>query len=177
MTICVFGSARDEIGPEYLAFGEAVGRAIAARGCGVLFGGGARGMMGAAARGAHEGGAEILGVAPRFFDKPGIFSPYCTDFILTDTMAERKSIMEERADAFIALPGGVGTFEEIFEVITLRSLDQTDKPIALLDCRDFWREAHEKLLALSETGFASKALPGLYGYFTDIEKCLDYILA
>lgn len=84
-------------------------------------------MMGAAARGAYEMGGKIIGVVPYFFNTPGILFEHCTELIRMETMAERKTIMEERSDTFIALPGGIGTMEEIFEVITLSSLGRMQK--------------------------------------------------
>lgn len=92
-------------------------------------------MMGAAARGAYEMGGKIIGVVPYFFNTPGILFEHCTELIRMETMAERKTIMEERSDAFIALPGGIGTMEEIFEVITLSSLGRMRKKSAFLGCR------------------------------------------
>ena len=118
MNICVFGAARDEIGENFMALGTALGRELAARGHTLVFGAGGHGMMGAAARGAYEMGGKIIGVVPYFFNTPGILFEHCTELIRMETMAERKTIMEERSDAFIALPGGIGTMEEIFEVIT-----------------------------------------------------------
>lgn len=78
-------------------------------------------------------GGKIIGVVPYFFNTPGILFEYCTELIRMETMAERKTIMEERSDAFIALPGGIGTMEEIFEVITLSSLGQMQKKSAFLE--------------------------------------------
>ena len=122
MNICVFGAARDEIGENFMALGTALGRELALRGHTLVFGAGGHGMMGAAARGAYEMGGKIIGVVPYFFNTPGILFEHCTELIRMETMAERKTIMEERSDAFIALPGGIGTMEEIFEVITLSSM-------------------------------------------------------
>ena len=134
MNICVFGAARDEIGENFMALGTALGRELAARGHTLVFGAGGHGMMGAAARGAYEMGGKIIGVVPYFFNTPGILFEHCTELIRMETMAERKTIMEERSDAFIALPGGIGTMEEIFEVITLSSLGRMQKKERVSRC-------------------------------------------
>ena len=144
MNICVFGSARDEIGEGFMALGTALGRELAARGHTLVFGAGGHGMMGAAARGAYEAGGKIIGVVPYFFNAPGILFEHCTELVRMETMAERKTVMEERSDAFIALPGGVGTMEEIFEVITLSSLGRMRKNIGgapLSCCAARWKRA------------------------------------
>lgn len=95
MNICVFGAARDEIGENFMALGTALGRELAARGHTLVFGAGGHGMMGAAARGAYEMGGKIIGVVPYFFNTPGILFEHCTELIRMETMAERKTIMEE----------------------------------------------------------------------------------
>ncbi len=166
MNICVYGSASDEIARHYLTGGEALGAELARRGHALVFGGGAKGMMGAVARGAHSRGGEIIGVAPGFFPD-GAFFPCCTSFHKTETMRERKQRMEDLSSAFIVTPGGIGTLEEFFEIYTLRHLGRTDKPIALYNvggvfdpllsllrglCRDgFLPEGDLSLLLVSDT--------------------------
>ena len=100
MQICVYGASSNDIDPRYLEAGEALGLEMAKRGHGLVFGGGASGLMGAVARGMTRGDGSILGVAPSFFNVDGILYEHCTEFIYTETMRQRKSIMEERADAF-----------------------------------------------------------------------------
>ena len=165
MNICVFGAARDEIGEDFMALGTALGRELAARGHTLVFGAGGHGMMGAAARGAYEMGGKIIGVVPYFFNTPGILFEHCTELIR----------MEERSDAFIALPGGIGTMEEIFEVITLSSLGRMQKKSAFLDAESYWEPAVELLRGAVDKGFAGKELNEHYARFTDVEACLDYL--
>lgn len=175
MNICVFGAARDEIGENFMALGTALGRELALRGHTLVFGAGGHGMMGAAARGAYEMGGKIIGVVPYFFNTPGILFEHCTELIRMETMAERKTIMEERSDAFIALPGGIGTMEEIFEVITLSSLGRMQKKSAFLDAESYWEPAVELLRGAVEKGFAGRELEDHYARFTDVKACLDYL--
>lgn len=175
MKICVFGAARDEIAPEFIRLGETLGRALARRGHAMLFGGGAHGMMGAAARGCASEGGEIIGVAPYFFDRPGVLFDGCTQMIQMETMAERKTLMENEADAFLALPGGLGTFDELFEVLTMRNLGLHQKPIALLDCALFWAPTVELLRRTVEGGFAPASALDSFLCADDAEACLDYL--
>ena len=133
MVICVYGASSDTIHPDFLKAGEALGSAMARRGHSLVFGGGGHGLMGAVARGVASSGGSITGVAPRFFNVDGVLFDGCTEFVYTDTMRERKAIMEERADAFLMTPGGIGTFEEFFEILTLRQLGRHNKPISVLN--------------------------------------------
>ena len=130
MKICIYGASGDELAQEYFDAAQSLGRLIAEGGHSLVFGGGSRGLMGACARGALSRGGEIVGVAPRFFDEPGILFPGCSRFVFTETMRERKAVMEDLADAFVVLPGGIGTFEEFLETLTLKQLGRHDKPIA-----------------------------------------------
>ena len=102
-------------------------------------------MMGAVARGMTEVGGEILGVAPGFFNVDGILYEKCTEFIYTETMRQRKQIMEDRADAFVMTAGGIGTFEEFFEILTLKQLGRHNKPIAILNTNGYY-DAMEQIL-------------------------------
>jgi len=131
--ICLYGASSASLAQEYYAAAHIIGEGLAGAGIGLVFGGGATGLMGAAARGADSKGGEIIGVAPKFFDEEGVLYQNCTQFIFTDTMRERKKIMEDLADGFIVTPGGIGTLEEFFEIFTLRQLSRHDKPIYLLN--------------------------------------------
>ena len=175
MNICVFGAAREEIDPGFIALGETFGRAMAREGHTLIFGGGARGLMGAVARGCASAGGRIVSVVPWFFDGPEVLWEKNTEQIRMETLSERKTVMEQRADAFAALPGGVGTFDEIFEVLTMRNLGRHDKPIAFLDWDGYWQPAMEMLEKCVERGFAAPSLLELYRCFTDPEACLAYL--
>ena len=111
----------------------------------------------AAARGAHRHGGRLVGVAPRFFDRPGILYPDCTELILTETMDERKALMETRADGFVVLPGGIGTLDEFFEVFTLQNLGKLEKPVAVFDIGGYYELLLSFLDAMTAQGFLSEA--------------------
>ncbi len=175
MNICVYGASSNEIDAAYIEAGEALGYAMAKRGHGLVFGGGQKGLMGAAARGMTRGGGSIIGVAPRFFDVEGVLYQQCTEFIFTDTMRQRKAIMEERSDAFIMTPGGIGTFEEFFEILTLRQLGRHEKGIAILNTKGYYEPLRQMLEQAIEQGFLRPECRGLCGFFDEPETLLDYL--
>lgn len=133
MNICIFGASGRELEESYYAEAELLGSLIARQGHTLVFGGGREGLMGAAARGAYENGGRIIGIVPKFFDEPGIIYEHCTELVFTETMRERKQLMEERSEACIVLPGGIGTFEEFFEMLTLKQLGRSDRAIVVLN--------------------------------------------
>ena len=177
MDICLFGSARDTVPQVYITKTEELGRAMARRGHGLIFGGGAHGMMGAAARGAHALGGRIVTVAPDFFQQPGVLVPYADEQIITPDMSARKAVMVARAQAFIAAPGGVGTLDELFEAFTLISLEKHSAPIALYNVDGFF----DGLLAfLRKAEREDFFLPGLLerlGVFDEPEALLTWLEA
>lgn len=173
MQICVYGASSNTIDPAYIRAVEALGRAMARRGHGLVFGGGAQGLMGAVARGMTEGGGTILGVAPRFFNVDGVLYGPCTEFLYTDTMRERKAIMEDRADAFVMVPGGIGTFEEFFEILTLRQLGRHNKPIAVLNLNGYYDPMNAMLETSIAQHFMKPECRALYAMFQDPEALLD----
>lgn len=142
MRICVYGAASPTIDPKYITATEALGRALAERGHSLVFGGGGNGLMGAAARGFRDGGAHIIGVIPRFFEEETIeqICDFCDELIMPETMRERKQLMEDHADAFVIVPGGIGTFEEFFEILTLKQLCRHNKPIAIYNIDGYYDE-------------------------------------
>ena len=175
MNLCLYGASSDQIDPAYLQAVEALGTKLAARGHGMVFGGGAQGLMGAAARGVSGGQGYILGVAPSFFNVDGVLYPHCTEFIYTETMRQRKQIMEDRADGFIMVPGGIGTYEEFFEMLTLKQLGRHSKPIAILNLNGYYDLLEQLLEQTIEQGFMKPACRKLYGVFSDADALLDYL--
>ncbi len=138
MNITLYGAASDRIDKKYVKAVEAFGMEMAKRGHTMVFGAGSSGLMGAAARGMYQGGGSIVGVTPHFMHTFEPISEFCTELIATETMAERKSVMENKADAFVIVPGGVGTFDEFYQILTLRVLHRHEKPIVLYNIDGFW---------------------------------------
>ena len=175
MNICVYGAASKYIGENFSKAGHELGLRLAERGHSLIFGGGDSGMMGAVARGAHDGGGHITSIAPSFFDVDGVIYKLCDEYIYTDTMRVRKQRMEDMSDAFIVSPGGIGTFEEFFEIFTLRQLGRLDKPIAILNIDGYYDPMLEMLRHTAEARFMSADNLELFFISDDIEKVLDYI--
>lgn len=177
MKICVFGAASSRIDEKYVAAVEKLGEEMAARGHELVFGAGGSGLMGAAARGVESGGGKIYGIIPDFFRNEHIETIYdrCTELIYTDTMRERKAKMEDLADAFIIVPGGIGTFEELFEVLTLKQLGRHSKPIAIYNIDGYYDSMETMMYHAMKERFVRSNCRMLYMYFTDTEEMFDYI--
>ena len=155
MNICVFGASSDRIEKAYFEEAYTLGVLIAREGHRLIFGGGNEGLMGACARGAKAAGGKIVGIAPRMFNEPGILLPECDELILTDSMAARKEKMFSKSEAFLALPGGIGTMDEFFEAITLRQLGLLRGQLVLLNTKGFYTPLVAYLEQMAEQGFMS----------------------
>ncbi len=177
MRICVFGAASNQINEVYIKAVEELGAAMAKRGHGLVFGAGGHGLMGAAARGVHSAGGDVIGVIPEFFRDENIEEIYydCDQLIYTETMAQRKTKMEDLADAFIIVPGGIGTFEELFEVLTLKQLGRHNKPIVILDINGYYVKMEQFLQFAIDEEFIKDNCKQLYGFCDSIDAALDYI--
>lgn len=172
MKICVFGASSDSLEKAYYDAAYAFGEAMARGGHSLVYGGGRGGLMGACARGVLALGGEITGVAPRFFDEGDVLFKEQGSFLFTDTMAERKTLMEDLADAFLVLPGGVGTLEEFFETLTLCLLGRHQKPMALLNTLGYYTELQALLDASIDKGFTSKACRELLSFCDEPAEAL-----
>lgn len=175
MNICVYGAASSEIDKSFIVAGNELGRKMAKRGHGLIFGGGAHGMMGAVAEGIHEEGGNILGISPKYFNVDGIAYPYCTDFIHTDTMRERKRLLDEKSDAFIVSPGGIGTFDEFYEILTLKQLGRHNKAIVLYNINNYFDKLEEMMQVSVDKNFITDDCRSLYEVMNDSDDILDYI--
>ncbi len=137
-TICLYGAASDRISDDYRDDVFALGAEMGKRGHKMIYGAGATGLMGAAARGMDSVGGHVIGVTPHFMHE---LEPVydCTELINTETMAERKNIMEKYGEAFVIVPGGIGTFDEFFQVLTLKELGRLGKkPIVLFNVDGYY---------------------------------------
>lgn len=175
MKICIYGASSNIIDNKYISGGEDLGERIANRGHGIVYGGGAEGMMGAVARGVTKGKGEIIGIAPSFFKVDGVLYEKCTEFLYTDTMRERKKMMEDLSDAFLVTPGGIGTYDEFFEILTLRQLCKHLKPIAIFDINGYFKP----LISLLENTISEKFMPttnrSLYFYSDNPDDIISYL--
>jgi uncharacterized protein (TIGR00730 family) len=151
-SICVFCGSSEGKGPGYVGAAEALGREIARRGLKLVYGGGNVGTMGALACATLDAGGKVLGVIPRKLYEI-VDHVELTELVVAEGMHERKARMMEAADAFIALPGGIGTFEELFEVWTWRQIGFHAKPLALLNVEGFYDPLLAFLAKVAEEGF------------------------
>lgn len=156
MNICIFGASSNRLDAVYFKAAEQLGERIAGSGHRLVFGGGADGLMGACARSALAAGGCVVGIAPKLFDEPGFLLRGCTELIMTDSMADRKEKMLAMSEAFIALPGGIGTMDEFFETITLRQLGQLRGSLVLLNTNEFYRGLIDFLVKMADQGFMSR---------------------
>ena len=131
--------------------------------------------MGAAARGVDAHHGYILGIAPTFFDQPGVLYEHCSEFIFTETMRERKKLLEERSEATIVAPGGIGTYEEFFEILTLKSLRRLNRPIVLYNIEGYYDIIKELLEQTADRDFMDRENLKLCEFMDDPEEILDYI--
>ena len=175
MNICVYGAASDEIAATFKTAGEAFGEELASRGHSLIFGGGASGLMGAVARGADRAGGRIVSIAPSFFDIDGVLYPHCDEYIFTTTMRERKQKMEDLSDAFVITPGGIGTYDEFFEIYTLRQLERHKKPIAILNTDGYYSPLLEMLRHTAALNFMDERNFDLFCASPIPAVILDYL--
>lgn len=156
MNICLYGSGSRKIDKIYTDEAYKLGCALAQKGHTLVFGGGDTGMMGACAKGVHDNNGKSLGIAPEWI---GEFEPLCNDcseFIYVDSMDERKNKFVENSDAFIISPGGIGTLDEFFEIITLKKLKQHDKEIIVFNIDGFFNKMFEMIDEMGDKGFLYK---------------------
>lgn len=173
MKICVYCSSAQGLPPQLYEEAERFGRCLARRGHTLVYGGFDQGIMGAVARGAAAEGGEIVAVVPQIFDRPGFTYEGCTRVIRTATLRERKAAMEAEGDALAVLPGGIGTFDEFFEALVLKTLGQLDKPIGVWDLGGYCGPLRALLDASVEGGFLSRSGRDAVHFYADGERMLE----
>jgi uncharacterized protein (TIGR00730 family) len=154
ISICVYCGARDGSAPAYAAAAEALGKEIGAAGWRLVYGAGDVGLMGRVARSAQNAGAQTFGVIPDHLVKWEVGKRDLTTFVVTETMHERKKVMLMNADAIAVLPGGAGSLDEFFEVLTWRQLGLHDKPIVLMNVEGYWDPLIALMHHVVDQGFA-----------------------
>lgn len=161
-TICLYGAASDRISNDYRDDVFQLGQEIGRRGHKMIYGAGATGLMGAAARGMDDVNGYIIGVTPHFMHTIEPIYP-CTELINTETMAERKYIMEKQGEAFVIVPGGIGTFDEFFQVLTLKELGQLEKkPIVLFNVDGYYNPLVDAIRYGYNRGFVRPGVMELF---------------
>lgn len=155
-TVCVFCGSAEGIDARHKEFAHEAGRLLAAMNLRLVYGGGDLGLMGILARGCEDDGGQVVGIIPEFLNKAHIVKTRRTNHIVTEDMHRRKMTMFEMADVFVALPGGVGTLEELTEVITLKQLGQHRKPIVIADIGGFWDPLINLIAHMRAEGYINK---------------------
>ncbi|MDO4467162.1 MAG: TIGR00730 family Rossman fold protein [Bacillota bacterium] len=173
MRICVYGAASDLIDQKYLKEMEQVGETLANEGHSLVFGGGDCGVMGATAAGFSKGNGEIIGVITNYIHEFEKVHESCTQTLVVDTLAERKLIMEEKAEIFLIAPGGIGTYDEFFQCLTLKELNRHNKPILVYNPFGYYNA----LIQIIEQGvkdcFIRPIVPSLYTVCNNLEELIQ----
>jgi uncharacterized protein (TIGR00730 family) len=173
--ICVFCSSSDAVDGPYLAAAERLGELIGAGGHTLVFGGGRVGLMGAVARAVHGSGGKVTGIMPEFMNRPGVPYLECDELEFTRTMAERKGRMTALAEAFVALPGGFGTLEEISEVITQKQFDFVKAPLVAVNTEGFYNPLAAFFERFYELHFAKSSFRATCPFVATPEEAMSYI--
>ena len=160
-SLCVYCGSRPGVDPQHAAAAQALGQWIGSRGGQLVYGGGRNGLMGITALATRHSGGRVVGVIPSSLVEREWANHDCDELLVVETMHERKRIMAERSDAFMALPGGIGTFEEFFEVWTWRQLGYHDKPVGLLNLGGYYDAMLTFLNGSVREGFMNDGQMGL----------------
>jgi uncharacterized protein (TIGR00730 family) len=176
LTIAVYCSASDAVAPEFFAEARAIGRLIGTNGHALVYGGCHVGLMGEVAKAVHEHNGTVYGVIPEAIHNRGLSYQRCEELVVTPDMATRKLAMEDRADAFIALPGGFGTLEEIVQVLNLKTLQYHTKPIVLINTLGFYDKLLHFFEHLFDEQFAKHQSRQMFYVAQDSADALAHIL-
>ena len=175
--VCVYCASSTRIDPSYVELAGAVGTELARRGHTLVSGGGDLSMMGAVAKAARAGGARTVGVIPRQLLDLEVGDQDADELLVVEDMRTRKGLMDERADAFLTLPGGLGTLEELFEVWVARSLGMHSKPVVLLDVDGLFAPLRLQLDVMRDRGFVRQPAMDALQWATTVEEALDLVEA
>lgn len=173
--VAVYCSASADVDPAYAAAAREVGAAIAREGWALVYGGNRTGNMHDVAEGARSAGGKVIGVTPQLFIDRGVQDMAADELVVTANMRDRKRVIEERADAFIALPGGLGTYEELFEQLVARQLQYHAKPIAALNVRGYFKPLRDMLEHGIEGRFIKPKARGLIHFAETVADAIAYL--
>lgn len=175
-SICVYCGSRPGAIEAYADAAKAVGQWIGERGGQLVYGGGKTGLMGMAAEATRQAGGRVVGVIPQALVDKELANQACDELHIVANMHERKAMMAERSDAFLALPGGIGTFEELFEIWTWRQLGYHDKPVGLLDVQGYYQPLLQFLNATVTQGFMGAWQMDLVRAGSDSSALLEFLV-
>ena len=176
-SICVYCGSRPGERPEFSQAAQAVGQWIGRHGGQLVYGGGRTGLMGTVAEATRLAGGRVVGIIPKALVDKELANPLCDELHVVDTMHERKAMMGERADAFVALAGGIGTFEELFEIWTWRQLGYHDQPIGLLNVAGYYDPLLAFMRQTERAGFVSEDTLAMLAVDDDPARLLERLAA
>jgi len=175
MTVTVYCSSSQAVPRVYHQAAAALGRAIAQQNWTLVYGGNSVGLMKILSDAARDAGGKIIGVTPQLFIDKGLDDKNCDELIVTENMRQRKAMMEERGDAFIAMPGGLGTFEEVFEIIVGKQLAYHNKPIVLLNIANYYEHLLKQFDASIEQKFIKPKAREVFYVAPDVDSAIEHI--
>ncbi|MDR6215968.1 TIGR00730 family Rossman fold protein [Paracidovorax wautersii] len=175
-SICVYLGSRPGSNPRFAEAATAVGHWIGERGGQLVYGGGRSGLMGTVAEATRVAGGRVVGVIPQALVDKELANQLCDELHIVTSMHERKAMMAERSDAFVALPGGIGTFEELFEVWTWRQLGYHDKPLGLLNVDGYYDGMQQFLRTSVDSGLMSHWQMGLLAWGSDVDALMRQLV-
>ena len=174
-TLCVYCSSSNLLDKKFYIFAQEFGEKLAKNNYNMVYGGTTVGMMGVIANNALKNGAEVTGVIPERIASFGLKHPNLANVIVTKDMRERKATMEKYADAFVALPGGFGTFEEIFEILVAKQLGYHNKPVIFFNFNGYYDKMFEMFKTVFKNNFAKEEVKSLYFITNDTEDMYKYL--
>ncbi len=175
MHICVYCSSSNNVSESYFATARALGEGMARRGWPLVYGGASVGLMGALAEAVHGAGGTVIGIIPQALLDREIAYLQADDLIVTTTLRERKRLMDEHGDAFVALPGGFGTLEELLEIMTLRQLAYHNKPIIIVNVDGYFNSLLDQFERIFAEGFTHGRYRDLYAVVESSAAALDLL--
>ena len=172
-SVCVYCGSSSRVSERYRQLAERLGRLVAARGVDLVYGGGRVGLMGLAADAALAAGGRVVGIIPEHIQQLEVEHTGLSELLVVDSMHTRKRLMFERSDAFVVLPGGLGTLDETVEIITWRQLGLHDKPVVIVDDGDYWQPFIGLIDHLIDSGFARDEHRSLYAVVSSVDAVFD----
>lgn len=177
-SICVFCSASDSIDNKYNILAEEVGEVIGKNKLNLIYGGSSSGLMGIISRSVKTHGGKVIGVFPNLIKNKEVISKEVDEMIYVDNLLVRKEMMMSKSDAFIILPGGFGTLDELFEVLTLKNLgipEVANKPVIIMDCNNYWQQLRDLFTYIIMQKFAKPDITHNYHFVDNIKELFNKI--
>lgn len=175
MRVCIYAASSETLDDIYYDEAYELGKKLGENGFELVFGAGATGLMYSCYKGCKEMGVYTIGISPKFFDEPGVLVQDSDEMIFTETMAERKKLLIDYSDATIVLPGGIGTYEEFFELLVMKSLNQTNRPIIIYNINGYYDKLKELLIHTANNNFMKNEFLDLTVFIDNPDEAIEYL--